>query len=355
MLLPALERTPPPPERELLRWTRLPDALLIALLPPSGETDPFYQFLGELEKSHQHNELARLIYVACTRARRRLHLFALVKTDKKDEISEPPSRSLLQLLWPAWTGLDEAPRLEETGTTHHKSDGPLQTPATGLLRRIGDQFNPPPIPPGYVPQAPIQDTDPMDTARPIADQAIEFDWAGDAARVIGIVVHQILNHIHSMGLTAWSAGDENQQLEQARSALLENGLNLKELKQALEQVHLGLTHLKTDPRAQWIFSPDHTDARSEWGLTTAQEGRINKVIIDRTFVDTEGVRWIIDFKSSRHDESDIDQFVAQEKIRYEQQLNRYARIVRSMDPRPIRFGLYFPTLKSWIEWPYDDS
>ena len=195
----------------------------------------------------------------------------------------------------------------------------------------------------------------MDTARPIADQAIEFDWAGDAARVIGIVVHQILNHIHSMGLTAWSAGDENQQLEQARSALLENGLNLKELKQALEQVHLGLTHLKTDPRAQWIFSPDHTDARSEWGLTTAQEGRINKVIIDRTFVDTEGVRWIIDFKSSRHDESDIDQFVAQEKIRYEQQLNRYARIVRSMDPRPIRFGLYFPTLKSWIEWPYDDS
>jgi len=34
--------------------------------------------------------------------------------------------------------------------------------------------------------------------------------------------------------------------------------------------------------------------------------------IDRTFVDQDGTRWIIDYKTSRHEEEDIDAFLDQQ-------------------------------------------
>ena len=34
--------------------------------------------------------------------------------------------------------------------------------------------------------------------------------------------------------------------------------------------------------------------------------------IDRTFVDQDGTRWIIDYKTSRHEEEDVDAFLDQQ-------------------------------------------
>ena len=45
------------------------------------------------------HETARLLYVATTRARNRLHLLGTVKAKEDGSIAEPPSKSLLKLLW----------------------------------------------------------------------------------------------------------------------------------------------------------------------------------------------------------------------------------------------------------------
>jgi len=73
-------------------------------------------------------------------------------------------------------------------------------------------------------------------------------------------------------------------------------------------------------------------------------------VFDRTFVDAEGVRWIVDFKLSRHEGADKEAFLDAERERYRDQLEKYARAMHGMDQRPVRLGLYFPLLRGWREW-----
>jgi hypothetical protein len=77
---------------------------------------------------------------------------------------------------------------------------------------------------------------------------------------------------------------------------------------------------------------------------------VRQVVIDRTFVDASGTRWIVDFKTGDHRGGQVEAFLDSEQERYADQLNRYADIMRRMDGRPIRVGLYFPLLKGWREW-----
>ena len=49
-----------------------------------------------------------------------------------------------------------------------------------------------------------------------------------------------------------------------------------------------------------------------------------RVVIDRSFVDAAGVRWIVDYKTSRHEGAGLDEFLDREQERYRPQLERYA-------------------------------
>ena len=94
--------------------------------------------------------------------------------------------------------------------------------------------------------------------------------------------------------------------------------------------------------------------------------------IDRTFVDQDGTRWIIDYKTSRHEEEDVDAFLDQQhdsmdgggrnasgtafEERYKEQLEKYGALMKLHDDKPIKLGLYFPLLQGWREWSmYSES
>jgi ATP-dependent exoDNAse (exonuclease V) beta subunit len=80
------------------------------------------------------------------------------------------------------------------------------------------------------------------------------------------------------------------------------------------------------------------------------DGVLQSLRIDRTFVDGEGVRWIVDWKTSSHEGGDREAFLDNELARYRGQLERYARVMKVFDPdRPLRVGLYFPLLDAWRE------
>jgi hypothetical protein len=97
----------------------------------------------------------------------------------------------------------------------------------------------------------------------------------------------------------------------------------------------------------------HEDARAELRLTGIVAGDVVDVIIDRTFVDEHGVRWIVDFKTSVHEGADRDAFLDNERVRYAAQLQRYGALMRMAEAREIRLGLYFPLLGGWREWRFD--
>ena len=125
------------------------------------------------------------------------------------------------------------------------------------------------------------------------------------------------------------------------------GIDDENLNWNQKQVSTALTNLINDERGRWILAEDHTEQDNELSLTGMHDGQLITAIIDRTFVDKDGTRWIVDYKSSRHDGPDLDAFLDQEQERYAEQLQKYGKMMQAMDSRPIRLGLYFPILKGW--------
>ena len=68
-------------------------------------------------------------------------------------------------------------------------------------------------------------------------------------------------------------------------------------------------------------------------------------MIDRTFIDEDGKRRIVDYKTSSHEGADIEGFLDQEQKRYAAQLDAYAAALGG-----ARRGLYFPLHAGWREW-----
>jgi hypothetical protein len=98
--------------------------------------------------------------------------------------------------------------------------------------------------------------------------------------------------------------------------------------------------LQQDTRAQWVFSETHHDIHNEYALTGIIEGDIVHVIIDRTFVDNDNRRWIIDY------------IIAEEIIieEHRTRVEKYAKIMRLLDAREIWIGIYALMSKKWVEW-----
>jgi ATP-dependent exoDNAse (exonuclease V) beta subunit len=80
------------------------------------------------------------------------------------------------------------------------------------------------------------------------------------------------------------------------------------------------------------------------------DGKLVDIVIDRTFVDEQGVRWIVDYKTGMHEGGDLQAFLDSEQARYREQLERYAALLRQTGAQPIRVALYFPLLRGWREW-----
>ena len=73
------------------------------------------------------------------------------------------------------------------------------------------------------------------------------------------------------------------------------------------------------------------------------------VRVDRTFIDPDGVRWIVDYKTSSHEGGNLDEFLDRERERYRVQLDKYVRVFGAMEDRQVRAALYFPLLGGWRE------
>ena len=178
---------------------------------------------------------------------------------------------------------------------------------------------------------------------------VEFSWASETAKHIGTVVHRALQSMAEDGLERWNPARRVSMRAMFARDLRGLGVPGSELDRALARVAAAVDGALADDRARWLLA-DHADARSEWRLTGMLEGGIVDVAIDRSFVDGEGVRWIVDYKTGMHEGADPERFLDNERELYRVQLERYAALMRQFEARPIRLALYFPLMSGWREW-----
>ena len=159
-----------------------------------------------------------------------------------------------------------------------------------------------------------------------------FEWAGELQRRVGIVVHRMLQQMHVRdGLTV----RENT----LRAALRSEGLDGEKLDEALSRASVALGNATADEQGRWILS-GHEDDQREYALSTVVERKVRRFVLDRTFVD-DGVRWIIDYKTSTHESSGRDAFLDNEQTRYREQMEGYARADAVSRPAADPSGFVF--------------
>jgi len=74
---------------------------------------------------------------------------------------------------------------------------------------------------------------------------------------------------------------------------------------------------------------------------------VKLLVIDRTFTDESGRRWIVDYKTSSHEGGNLEAFLDLQRQRYAPQLAAYAA---ALGAECATAGLYFPLVKGWREW-----
>jgi ATP-dependent exoDNAse (exonuclease V) beta subunit len=122
------------------------------------------------------------------------------------------------------------------------------------------------------------------------------------------------------------------------------------LQDASARVISALTAVHRDVRARWILKKWARDDFREHALSGYWQGAVVRVVFDRSFIDDQGVRWVVDYKTSQHRGGSLDEFLDREVDRYRPQLYRYAQLARKLGPEPVRVGLYFPLMGAWREW-----
>jgi ATP-dependent exoDNAse (exonuclease V) beta subunit len=342
VILPGLHAPPRSDEQRLLLWLEHRGELLLAPIPePGNERDPIYGYLAGIDRRKSEQEASRVLYVAATRARRNLHLLGLIPAKADGTVGEPQKLSFLKLLWPTVSEqfASSAPGVPEEPSQRAKT-----------IRRLPATWRVPGAPP------------PVKWKRPYPERAqrpdIALDRVSDRSRQAGAALHVFLQRIAREGLDQWDEAAVPSRRETYRAVLANLGVPPGELAWAVARVEAALLQILRDPRGRWILQ-SHAGAASELPLAGMVNGELCEAVIDRTFIDENGIRWIIDYKSSdyktsTHQGSNLENFLAQEKERYREQLEGYAGLMarhdKSDSERPIRLGLYFPLMGEWLEW-----
>lgn len=351
VILPGMARDSGVDEASLLMWMERPHAshqdLLLAPVKEAGKSESLiYNYLKRLEKEKQSYELGRLLYVATTRARKSLHIIATAEVSNKDgdlSVRKPRKNSLLMQLWPV-----AEPVLVDSLDNYLPADSQevIQDQAKpAFFKRLSADWQMPAPPESIQWHSARADERGLEE-----DTVIEYDWAGETIKHIGTVVHRSLQLIAEKKDAAWQVHDISRMQNSHEVQLKQLGVPEKEILRAVDQIQLALKNTFSDERGRWLFSEQHQDQKNEYALSGLHQGNVVNAILDRTFVDEHGTRWIIDYKSSRHEGRDLDAFLNQQQERYRQQLERYGELIQNIDKRPVKLGLYFPLLQGWREW-----
>jgi ATP-dependent exoDNAse (exonuclease V) beta subunit len=349
---------------ELLVWDEVAEfdaeaahGMLAPIRGKGEEAKDLNGWLGKLRQRREAAERKRLFYVACTRAREELHLFAGPRRTMKGEITRE-SQSLLNAAWPAaerhfadverpgellpFVRRDEGVVLEMAAEAEKKAQVierlPLSFDATARFRGG-------------------RGSDVEGGGRPMFDRP----EGSFSARAFGNGVHGFLDLVAKRFREGASAdglmGEVAAWGPRVEIVLRGEGLSPAAARREASRVITALQATLSDPDGRWLLSA-REGAESEFGLTT-WDGRRKSFRLDRMFVAGRepgmmgsGCLWIVDYKTASHGRGEgLEAFLAAERLKYAEQLESYARaMVADAGGREMRVGLYYPLLPKLFWW-----
>jgi ATP-dependent exoDNAse (exonuclease V) beta subunit len=342
VLLYGLGRIPRRSDRAVLSWFDLPEEHgdEEKIISPVGrradiENDPIHRFIELTEAEKDRHEVCRLLYVACTRARKSLHLLGHTGVSPDGEsLRAPDARSLLSLLWPA-----VAPQFEQAF-----EPGQAETAAAGVDQWLDPQRRR--LEPGW--QLPEACAVPGQAPLPQSDgelRAVDYYWVGAEARIAGTVVHRWLQFAvqGALGADVFSGEEFAETTDRwLREFLIASAEAKTRIK---ERVVAALEAVRDDARGRWLLSGD---GHAELALSGLVNGSIDSGVLDRVRIGDDGTHWIVDYKTSSHEGGNLEGFLAAEAERYRGQLARYATLYRAYSGAEVRCALYYPLLQAFI-------
>ena len=340
VILPELQDKGQTDKSSILAWHEQPstqdvrqqhyDWLLAAKKAVGEENDPMYIYIQKVNKEKIRYENTRLFYVAVTRAKHGLLLFY---QQSEDENKPPAADSLLATVWNTHLSLASCD-IVETNVEKNEENNTYKTKIqTSSL--IASWQHPKSI-----------------VLHPSSDETENKDWQFDFSweleRKVGSIYHEFFKLLAN-----------KPELQQADKINQLTNLILLYLRRyhIPEQLHENYVHeiqhnllqMLNDEKARWILNAEHNSALSEYPISLKIGKYCNHYIIDRTFIDKDNVRWIIDYKTSELNGLSLSKFTQAEWDKYLPQLETYARFFANLESNEIKLALYYPKSGIFLE------
>jgi ATP-dependent exoDNAse (exonuclease V) beta subunit len=406
VIVPDLQKGTGGSKRELLSWLErgLPPNAESASLDSASEITEFLvapfqrkgadsgkakQWVDRVRRDRESQEARRLLYVAATRAREELHLFARPKykmgKDGKHILTDP-TESLLKKAWPAFEEKIEecfgewrvAKELEELAAEDQLEDSErtiesIAASSDEMLLEVSPTPEPPPekptrlrrLPPDFAVPATVLSASAGDEPLLGAGRLYERHEGGLLSRELGKAVHALLQQFAQL-LTLQTREVALSTLTQQQPRIAANiraaGIEPATANRIAAQALQILLQAAGDPLAQWILAP-HADAASEVRWTGVVAGSLRTVQVDRVFragpapqtaaaSPNEDTWWIIDYKTAHEDGLDPTSALPELRRQFAPQIEAYAAVLRNLRGAEIRLcgGLYYPRMALFDWW-----
>jgi ATP-dependent helicase/nuclease subunit A len=338
-------------------------------------------WVDHVYRERERQETQRILYVAATRAREQLHVFARPACKLEDDsfTLASPAESLLATAWPAFEEEVQA-RFEQWKASRTASESQTEGEITSIAAASTTNLlvMPTTIRPTLLRRLPTDYETAVSQATKSklgASAATDSKIAGIAgasgplfarheggllSRVLGTAVHRLLEELARLRTSLdWEAarsalrGFEPHIAAHVRSSGLDRLQSAKIAAQALD-LALNASH---DPAGSWILSP-HSGAASEAAWAGIVNGRLRSVRVDRVFqagsapgTESGDCWWVIDYKTAHAETIDPSSDLPGLRAIFAPQVEAYGQLLRNLyGPESRVFtGLYYPHMQV-LDW-----
>jgi ATP-dependent helicase/nuclease subunit A len=289
-----------------------------------------YDFVRSLGQQARAEELKRLLYVATTRAKSRLVL-SVTEEAHAATGSRGRGQTLASLIdWP-----------EQSAQAGESSVEPL-SPRIFLGASLT-----------RLPYIPNEDNAALFSATATSPRSTFAALGNDSAGVdtvrqtdtrseiaFGVVGHKLIEGLALSFASATPFSPSKDAVvrmlrsEGALESVGDESVAGKTLDDAASVLIAAVARMRTSRHFLFIHDVQHRDAADELALSQLRDSKNDALRVDRTFIDADGIRWIVDYK-----------FAAVEgaRDRFRSQLENYQRAFAEIEPtRALRCALYFP-------------
>ena len=390
VIVPELQAAAGRGSRKMLSWLERglsePDnsgeitEFLIAPFQRKGEERGSAKaWVDRVYRERESQEMRRILYVAATRAREELHLFARPACKEEDggyTLVEPVN-SLLAKAWPALEPEVRARFAEWKAARAAAETGEEEEIASIAASGESNLFVlPSPIQPTAIRRLPTDfklgapglDSETWESSRtrsPLVSETRERTLyprheGGLLSRALGTAVHTLLEELARQRLTQeWEAARAALVRFEPRVAAQVRAIGVDQpqaVRIAAQALQLAL-NASCDPIGSWILSP-HLSAASEAGWAGVVADGLHTVRVDRVFQagptpsgEGDDCWWIVDYKTAHAENLDPAKALPRLRSLFAPQVEAYGEVLRKLSSTDVRIfaGLYYPRM-ALLDW-----